>query len=581
MPGVSTTPNGASSGESSEGWSENWEVVGTTAQGAQSWSAKVRNRHDGRTGFLKACLESANAERHHRMRREAEILKKMEGTPGVPRLYEASPANAVRPYVVAEFIDGKRLNDAMSAGEISTADAVSVALVLCYVVEALHAHDIYHRDIKPDNIMVSGAPGTFTVHLVDYGSAYHDDDGFATDVGVELGNRFIRLPEFSSGIDFKRKPQSDLTLIVAVLFYLVAGKKPSVPQDASGAHPHQWSDVKEKLANSGLHRDRLNRVFDTAFQMDMTRRFQSVPELRDALQGLSASNTPVEAHLSVEEIRDRLFTPTESTRQEARMTRATIHHGIQRIVTDFANQFGGTVQAIQGGWQDHPRREATRNDMTLKLARDDRHIFAVRVKAVTTGIETVVHFESEGFERMTLRVSREGLDADHGDDVRGYFQRGLSALLRRSDVDDEESKRLAIDEARALAFEMLNAMGQSVTYYLHQPARDKLAFDVQPEKASVSDDGKFFSVETYMTTRALHADCAIKLTYRARVEIPPEPGERDLQCAQEIVLEGYAYSGGPPRVTRRISAHEDEIAPMRVAAEEIDARVDEIIAEFG
>jgi serine/threonine protein kinase len=162
------------------------------------------------------------------MRREAQILAALRDVPGVPRLYEASGADIDLPFIVTEFIDGRRLNEAVAAGDVSSADAVSIALALSDIVQALHARDSYHRDIKPDNIMITRESGTMVVHLVDYGSAYYEEDEFETLFGVELGNRFIRLPEFSSGSDpdSKRKPQSDLTMIAAVFFYALVGKKP-------------------------------------------------------------------------------------------------------------------------------------------------------------------------------------------------------------------------------------------------------------------------------------------------------------------------------------------------------------------
>jgi hypothetical protein len=127
---------------------------------------------------------------------------------------------------------------------------------------------------------------------------------------------------------------------------------------------------------------------------------------------------------------------------------------------------------------------------------------------------------------------------------------------------------------------MLTAMGQSLSYYLHQHARNKLAFSKHEEKADVDDDGKYFSASSYMTARVLNASGSIKFTYRARVEIPATPGERDIDCLQEIVIESSRFHRPNTVASRTIRSGEDDVEPMRVSAERIDGLVDEVITEL-
>lgn len=569
---------------SGEGWAARWEIVDDAIpQGTgQSRSAKVRNRHNGQTAFLKECVESASSLRLQRMRREAQVLAALRDVPGVPRLYEASNADIALPFIITEFIDGQRLNEAVVAGDVSSAEAVSIALALSDIVEALHTRDSYHRDIKPDNIMVTRESGTMVVHLVDYGSAYYEEDEFETLFGVELGNRFIRLPEFSSGSDpdSKRKPQSDLTMIAAVFFYALIRKKPDPIQDETGAHPHQRADYRAKLAAAGLNRDRLFRLFDIAFQLDIRRRFQSARALSDSLKSTLEQTVATDADMSVENLRDRLFTPTEATRLEARATRAVVLHAVRRVVSTFAQEFKGAVTPSQRGWEDRPNRQATFNDIGLTLVRDDRQNFVARAKAVTVGVETVVQLSAEGHESVSIRVPQSGFTAVHEEEVRRYFRRGLAALIKGLEVGDEEARRLAHEETKTRAFDMLTTMGQCLSYYLHQPARNKLEFSKQREKADVDDDGRYFSVSSHMTARTLNANGSIKFTYRARIEIPTTPSERDTDCLQEIVIESMWLHRPDTVASRTIRSGEDDTVPMRVSAEQIDNLVDECISEL-
>jgi hypothetical protein len=179
-----------------------------------------------------------------------------------------------------------------------------------------------------------------------------------------------------------------------------------------------------------LNNDRLFRLFDIAFQLDIRRRFQSARALSDSLKSAFEQTVATDADMSMEDLRERLFTPTEATRLEARETRAVVLHAVQRVVSTFAQEFKGAVTSSQGGWEDRPNRQATFNDLSLILVRDDRQKFIARAKAVTVGVETVVQISSEGHESASIRVPQSGFTAEHEEEVRGYFRRGLGALIK-------------------------------------------------------------------------------------------------------------------------------------------------------
>ncbi len=56
--------------------------------------------------------------------------------------------------------------------------------------------------------------------------------------GVELGNRFLRLPELSKGTDVTVS-SSDITFLVGILFYLVTNQHPHILLNEDGLQPHK------------------------------------------------------------------------------------------------------------------------------------------------------------------------------------------------------------------------------------------------------------------------------------------------------------------------------------------------------
>lgn len=135
--------------------------------------------------------------------------------------------------------------------------------------------------MKPDNVILRNGVYSDPV-IVDFGMAWaaSDEERQETSLGRELGNRFIRLPELSAGRNI-RDPRSDLTFLVALLFFMISGIRPRLLEDEQRQKPHEAHD--RDLPNE-LRQDsrwpRLQRVFRIAFQQSIEERYAS----HDALQ---------------------------------------------------------------------------------------------------------------------------------------------------------------------------------------------------------------------------------------------------------------------------------------------------------
>ena len=125
--------------------------------------------------------------------REARAMARIDH-PNAVKVYAADADKGLN-YVAIEFIDGQSMQDWMDdKGKLSVGDAVHV--VMCCADALAHAHEmnLIHRDIKPDNILVTKKG---VVKVADFGLAKALDDGemSMTQSGTGLGTPLYMPPE--------------------------------------------------------------------------------------------------------------------------------------------------------------------------------------------------------------------------------------------------------------------------------------------------------------------------------------------------------------------------------------------------
>jgi eukaryotic-like serine/threonine-protein kinase len=102
-----------------------------------------------------------------RFRRERETLAALDH-PNIARLLDGGSTPDGEPYVVMEYVDGVRVDRYCDEERLSIDRRIEVFLAVCAGVQYAHQNLVVHRDIKPDNILVSrdGVP-----KLLDFGVA--------------------------------------------------------------------------------------------------------------------------------------------------------------------------------------------------------------------------------------------------------------------------------------------------------------------------------------------------------------------------------------------------------------------------
>lgn len=146
---------------------------------------------------------------------EAQVLRELAGHPGVPELVDVARHRG-RTVLVMRYIEGAPLSNTLETLDSRARDRI--AFQLTDVVAHLHNHNVVHRDIKPDNIIIRPDG---SVALLDYGIVRQMDQ-METSATV-IGTRPYMSPEQING---KSEQRSDIWAIGVVLYQMYTGRLP-------------------------------------------------------------------------------------------------------------------------------------------------------------------------------------------------------------------------------------------------------------------------------------------------------------------------------------------------------------------
>jgi serine/threonine-protein kinase len=129
-----------------------------------------------------------------------------------------------RPYIVMEYLQGQTLGHLMrQVKPLPVADALTIASRICEALHYMHEHDVVHRDLKPDNIMICSDG---TIRLMDFGIAKFEGQRRLTFGGFTptMGTPDYMAPEQVRG---KRgDARTDIYSLGAILYEMVSGHVP-------------------------------------------------------------------------------------------------------------------------------------------------------------------------------------------------------------------------------------------------------------------------------------------------------------------------------------------------------------------
>jgi eukaryotic-like serine/threonine-protein kinase len=222
-----------------------------------------------------------------RFLREARSMARLQH-PNVVQVYAADSASGVN-YAAIEFIDGRSMQGWMNElKQLNVGDALHVTLVCADALKHAHDQNMIHRDIKPDNILVTSKG---VVKVADFGLAKAiDEDVSMTQSGTGLGTPLYMAPEQARNAKHVDK-RTDIYALGSTLYYFLTGKLPFTGENTLEliVAKEKGSFTHAKKLNPQIP-ERLDLMIDKMLMKDPNHRYADCGEIIRDLGGLGVAN---------------------------------------------------------------------------------------------------------------------------------------------------------------------------------------------------------------------------------------------------------------------------------------------------
>jgi WD40 repeat protein/serine/threonine protein kinase len=165
-----------------------------------------------------------------RFEAERQALALMEH-PNIARVLDAGTTESGCPYFVMELVRGIPLSEFCDQNRLSVGKRLEIFTAVCNAVQHAHQKGIIHRDIKPNNVLVTLHDGTPVAKVIDFGVAKATGQQLTektlfTSFAQMIGTPLYMSPEQAemSGLDVDTR--SDIYSLGVVLYELLTGTTP-------------------------------------------------------------------------------------------------------------------------------------------------------------------------------------------------------------------------------------------------------------------------------------------------------------------------------------------------------------------
>lgn len=266
---------------------DTYRIVRVVGEGGMGRVYEARHVRLGAKRFAIKVLHpeyARNNEALSRFQREAETAASIDD-PHVAGVYDVHTTGSGRPFIVAEFLDGKDLSDHIKeTGKLDVGFAVRIALQITRALDAAHKNGIVHRDMKPENVFLVGDPASPTAKVIDFGISKIKNPGGAnlTKTGVIMGTPAFMPPEQAKGEEVDAR--ADVYSVGAILYNMLTGRRPFEKNDPTATITALLLDEPERpsVLNPAVPQG-LELVIQKAMAKAAKDRFASMKALEDAL----------------------------------------------------------------------------------------------------------------------------------------------------------------------------------------------------------------------------------------------------------------------------------------------------------
>jgi len=251
------------------------------SSGSFSSVFRAREEMTNRIVAIKALSKDAYpADRMRYLLTELQAMSDIWGHPNIVSIHTVEPGqDNYLAWIVMEYIEGTNLHQLVQQGDLTLTDVLNIGIDICNGLKAAHAQNILHRDIKPQNILLTSKK---EAKIADFSIARIF--GESTEFAVTMtGTRRYMAPEQNYGAyDYR----ADLYATGLVLYeamtkqFPFSGEADEIDRKKASGEIENLERCPEEFRNfsiKALHRE-VNKRFQTAQEMynelDRIRRWQ-------------------------------------------------------------------------------------------------------------------------------------------------------------------------------------------------------------------------------------------------------------------------------------------------------------------
>jgi len=282
-----------------------WRIVGTIGHGGMGVVYRAERADDAfsRQAAVKVIGPGADAASVvERFRLERQTLAGLDHR-NIARLLDGGTTPAGQPYFVMEYVDGVRIDSYCDEQRLGIDDRLELFSRVCNGVQFAHANLVVHRDIKPDNILVT-ADGT--PKLLDFGVSRILSRAAGPSDAAATSATWLMTPDFASPEQMGGRASTtstDVYSLGVVLYLLLTGDR---PYRLTGATP---AAIQAQLASAEVMPPSLAATRGDDAGARAERRGTTPGALADRLRGdldaivaKALARVPGERYSSVQEV---------------------------------------------------------------------------------------------------------------------------------------------------------------------------------------------------------------------------------------------------------------------------------------